>query len=227
MKRRLALLVLLVFAVSACAGSDTPTERTGSVEPEPAAPAGGGSVSEPPLSDGWERVAARDDLSGLRVAPIEEVAFSDDGTVALVRYFSGAEPCSGSTVTVDESDTTLTFTLETGLTPEAAVTTCVAALFNYEIVVPLAEPVGDRAVVLAATAGAVQDEPDPFEGAEFPTDQYLGLTEEEATELGNIEQRVVRVTAVDGEAFAVTQDFSPTRVNIELVDGIVVVAFSG
>lgn len=227
MKRCIALLMMAILALSACNGNDTPGQSS-----EPAPPSEGrGSAPGPPPSDGWTRVQSRNDLSGLRVAPIEEIAWNDDGTIALVRYVSGAEPCSGSVVTVDESDTMVTFTLETGLTPEAAVTLCVAALFNYEISVPLAAPVGDRAVVLTAAGEAAgageREQPDPFEGAEFPTDQYVGLTEAEANDLGSIEQRVIRVVAVDGEFFAVTEDFSPTRVNIELVDGVIVNAYSG
>lgn len=226
MKRPFCLLLLLILSLSACAGSDTPAQPS---DPEPAAPGGdsGAPGQEPPASDGWTRVLARDDLSNLRVAPIEEIAWNDDGTVALVRYISGAEPCSGSTVTVEETETMITFTLETGLTPEAAFSTCVAALFNYEIAVQVSAPVGDRAVVLAAAGDGEREQPDPFEGAVFPTDQYLGLSEDEARAMGEVEQRQIRVVSVDGEDFALTMDEVPTRVNIALVNGVVTDAYSG
>lgn len=226
MKRCTALLILLVMSLAACSDDDSPAQ----LSEEPADP-GDNTVVAPPPSNGWTRVQSRSDLSGLRVAPIEEISWNDDGTVALVRYLSGAEPCSGSTVSVEETPTTVTFTLETGLTPEAAVSACVAAIFNYEIAVPLAAPLGDRTVVraLGESSGDGDAGPpaDPLDGAVFLTDQYLGLTEAEAFELADVEQRPIRIVSADGEYFPVTEDFSPGRVNIELLDGIVANAFGG
>ena len=86
---------------------------------------------------------------------------------------------------------------------------------------------GNRDVIAVAAATAPPATEDPFEGAVFPTDQYVGLTQLEAEALGEVEQRVVRVVRIDDEFFALTQDLSPTRVNIEIEAGVVVAATSG
>ena len=207
-----------------------PPEEIPEFEPpepaEPTDPVTGGDIPAPNAD--WERVQSRDDLDQLRAVAIEELAWNDDFTVALVRYIGPAEPCSGSRVTLAETDTLVKFTLESGLPPDAAVISCIAAILPYEIAVPLAAPLGDRDVDLVDPADvAAPPPPDPFEGAVFPVDQYFGITEDEAIALAEIEQRELRVVARDGEFFTVTEDFRPTRVNVEIIDGVIVNAFSG
>ena len=74
---------------------------------------------------------------------------------------------------------------------------CIAAILPYEIAVPLAAPLGDREIELVDPSEVAAPPPtDPFEGAVFPTDQYLGLTEAEAAELAAIEQRPLRIVAL-------------------------------
>lgn len=51
---------------------------------------------------------------------------------------------------------------------------------------------------------------------------FLGLTEGEAYDLAAAHGLTVRVVGRDGECFAVTLDLRDDRINLELVDGVVV-----
>lgn len=57
--------------------------------------------------------------------------------------------------------------------------------------------------------------------------RYVGLTLEAATALADSESRASRVVSIDGVRQVVTADWSPTRVNFFLVDGIVKLAIGG
>lgn len=57
--------------------------------------------------------------------------------------------------------------------------------------------------------------------------RYIGLTLEAARQLAETERRASRVINIDGEQQVVTMDWSPTRVNFFLVDGVVTVAIGG
>lgn len=174
----------------------------------------------------YVRTTSRPDLLSPTPATIDELV-AGDGENVLVRYMNGAEPCAWARVTTTETNTTVEVLLETGLNPDAAAMSCIAQISAYEIEAQLTAPVGDRELI-ASSAGllppAVED---PLDGAVFPTDQYLGLTESEAMALGDVEQRVVRVARIDDENFMLTEDFRPSRVNIEIEAGVVVTATSG
>lgn len=60
------------------------------------------------------------------------------------------------------------------------------------------------------------------DGTETPAPEYLGLTEEEAADLAVEQGLTMREVGRDGECFAITMDLRDDRVNIELIDGIVV-----
>lgn len=85
-------------------------------------------------------------------------------------------------------------------------------------------------VVLAVTAcGSEADSgpgelPDPVCISEVgtPTSDFVGLSEDEATELAEERDLQVRVVGRDGECFPVTEDLRNDRVNLELVDDVVV-----
>lgn len=57
--------------------------------------------------------------------------------------------------------------------------------------------------------------------------RYVGLTLEAATALADSESRASRVVSIDGVRQVVTADWSPSRVNFFLVDGIVKLAIGG
>jgi hypothetical protein len=61
-----------------------------------------------------------------------------------------------------------------------------------------------------------------------PVDQYgiVGRSVDEATAILNDADLTLRVVIENGEALAVTEDFSTTRVNVEVADGVVVAVVS-
>jgi hypothetical protein len=61
-----------------------------------------------------------------------------------------------------------------------------------------------------------------------PADQYgiVGRSVDEATKVLDAEGLTIRVVIEDGEALAVTEDFSTSRVNVEVADGVVVAVVS-
>ncbi len=71
----------------------------------------------------------------------------------------------------------------------------------------------DRSISLGSTP------PDP---AASPIADYIGLTELEAAQLADTRGVAFRVSSIDGEPQALTMDFVEDRVNVELVNGVVV-----
>lgn len=59
------------------------------------------------------------------------------------------------------------------------------------------------------------------------TDQYLGLTEQEAEKLAKDNAFTIRVAGRDGECYALTMDYRTDRVNVYLEDGTVTAATIG
>ena len=151
-----------------------------------------------------------------------------DGDNVVVRYMNGAEPCSLARVTVTEGPDQVEVLLETGAHPNAAAMSCIALVSGYEILTPLQNPLGERSLIAIASGAQPElEEEDPFAGAVFPTDHYIGLTLEEAQAMADIEGRPLRVSVLEGEALAGTMDYSPTRVNVEIASGVIVAASSG
>ena len=93
-------------------------------------------------------------------------------------------------------------------------------------VLPMPEPLPVESVPVDNVPGdpAVPPEVDPVVAQEALVGLLEADAEKVATELG----WTIRVAERDGEVFALTADFSPTRVNLEIVDGVVTaVAFIG
>jgi hypothetical protein len=69
---------------------------------------------------------------------------------------------------------------------------------------------------------------EPPAGVPEPVDEYgiVGLGVDEATKVLDAEGLTLRVVVEDGEALAVTDDFSTSRVNVETADGVVVAVVS-
>jgi hypothetical protein len=86
------------------------------------------------------------------------------------------------------------------------------------------------ALVLAAcgtdeTGGSAELPGEPVcivEGTETPAPEYIGLTEPEAADLAVEQGLMLREVGRDGECFVITMDLRDDRVNVELIDGIVV-----
>ena len=66
--------------------------------------------------------------------------------------------------------------------------------------------------------------------AEIPLDEanaLLGMTEAEATSYAESQGWTVRIASRDGEQFALTMDYMPTRVNLSIDQGLVSYVFIG
>jgi hypothetical protein len=70
-----------------------------------------------------------------------------------------------------------------------------------------------------------ESEPSPDERAErlvASIEQDGPMTEDEFAEVADALGLTVRVVRLDGEDLAITMDFSPTRANVEVANGLVV-----
>lgn len=208
-------------------------DRAAPPTPRPDAGAPGAAVTSPPRppapsedpDTGWQRIEPMRNLLDPRPAQPEELLIASDGRTVLIRFWNGVPPCSGARASVTETATTVEVLLETGANPNAATMTCIALAGAYELAVPLDAPLAGRDLV--ATSAPAPPPGDPFEGAEFSTDQYLGLTLAEAEDLARVEQRPFRIGRIDDEQFALTMDFVANRVTVEVEAGIVVSAMGG
>lgn len=215
-----------------------------------------GPTPDPVVEDdaGYEPTIAMDDLTAPQAHPIDEVVVSDDGLTLGVRYQASTEPCSGARAVVAEDDTTVTVTLESGLHPDAASMSCIQQIVAYELAVALEAPLGDRDLAFdGADAGSGDDGDDTTSdnggnddaandgGDDGDDDQgdgmsddglsapeaFVGLSIDEATALADREGRAWRIARQDDEQFALTEDYSPDRVNFEVDGGTVTVATAG
>lgn len=97
---------------------------------------------------------------------------------------------------------------------------CSAGADTNQIRIPLAEPIGDRRIytsTVPATQGA-------SEAAELLADRLIGLDEDEAVSMIQLEGFEVRdVTGAD----AVESDFRPDRINVERSEGVIEFATVG
>jgi len=75
--------------------------------------------------------------------------------------------------------------------------------------------------------GSAGNTPEDPRSDEQMTEQYLGLTEQEAEALAQDEGHTIRVAGRDAECFALTMDYREDRVNIYLEDDTVVAATQG
>ncbi|MGI9596815.1 MAG: hypothetical protein ACR2QK_11685 [Acidimicrobiales bacterium] len=135
------ILVALLALAGACGNGDDleaeqPTENGAAEDASADLPASDHTLTE-----------SHPELISAEKAAIDSVAAIDDRTLA-VRYQNGSEPCSLANVTVTETEGSITVLLETGLHPNAAAMSCIAQVIDYEIRVELADPVGDREIVI-------------------------------------------------------------------------------
>jgi hypothetical protein len=203
---------------AAAPGEADPDDQTGRIEGAPA------------MND-YQSTLPMNELLDPQTAVIDELVVDDDDRTVRVRYQNGVEPCSGARVSLIESAERVEIRLETGANVDAAAMTCIAMIQGYEQTVTLTQPLGDRELIAVVPDGDQAAAPptadDPMAGATFSSDYYIGLSRAEAEDLASTEGRDLRVAVEDGEAFMLTSDFSPSRVNIELVDGIVADAWGG
>jgi len=140
--RLLALAAAVSLGLAAC-GPDDPDTTTETTE-DLVQPTDDGADSD------YTPLTPRADLISLAPGAIDEIVADPTNDSQLLLHFEGAaEPCSGAAVTVTESSTSVIIEFQVGLDPNAAAMSCIAQVFDYEIVIPLEAPLGDRTINIA------------------------------------------------------------------------------
>lgn len=101
----------------------------------------------------WRRVEPRPGMADVHLIAFRRARPTGERAV-LVRFYSGVEPCSVlDHVHVDYGDDAVTVTLYEGHEPGSENEVCVEVAEAKEVLVPLEEPLGDRAVRDGAPRG--------------------------------------------------------------------------
>jgi hypothetical protein len=214
-------LLMLALLLAACgtetgalgdgrADGDAPS--LGRPDDDVSAPGDGGD-GDAPIQ--WARIDARFDIVDGHLGYIDEVIVDpDDDTVVLVRFFGGVPECYGSYATlVSQTADEIVVELQVGTVPfEGEPPVCIEIALAQEIAISLDQPAGD-AVLRSA-------QPDAAVG-------FIGMDKDAAIVLAESEGTVWRIASEDGESFALTMDYVPTRVNFDIEAGVVVSAWMG
>lgn len=230
MQRFLTPLIALVLALAACGSStsevgtgsgDTP-DTTSADTPIPVEPDGGiGDGAEPlPEQPVNERVITDDQpVDGKVTAPTEVVVNPENDRELWVRFVGGDPNCTAAYVTVlTESSETIALELVVGITSDALVKSCLAGEFNLRVDVALGESATGKRISFVSPP---VDQDPPLVTPDLSTDGFVGLTQDQAETLADENLLVWRITRDGDEFFAVTEDYSPSRLNFELDDGVV------
>lgn len=232
----LSCMLVALLALSSCAsdgGDVVAGSPDGQAEPGGEDPTKGTDVDDEPTVDGDTPVTSppndtsdvtpivsRDDLTQLQPITIDDV-YTTDGSSVFIAFEGGAEPCFGAAATVSEEGNVVEVLLQSGLTPEAPTTTCIAVVLSYEMEIPLTQPLGDRTLEIHPDSRSTNRSI----GSEAT--EYIGLATPDAEALADEQNLEFRVLRIDDESFDVTDDATETRVNVEIEDDTVVTAYIG
>ncbi len=142
-----------------------------------------------------------------------------------IEFTAGAEPCLAATAEAVTTDDQVVVTLQTGITTDALAKSCRAGEFVHTLIIALDEGLDGRQVV-AADVGE-PDEPASEPVAQEFEQTLVGLSEAKAQEAVDDRGLIWRVVGRDGEAFAITMDYSTDRINVSITDGVVTESYIG
>ncbi len=151
----LAIVAALSLSATACGSDDEAIEDADlPVQNDDGDDDGSGDVEEEvdpgDVTPGYTRLTPRSDLISLQPGVAEEIIVDPDNDQQLLLHFQGAaEPCSGAAVSVEETDTSVIVDLQVGLDPNSAAMSCIAQVFDYEVILRLDAPLGDRTINVA------------------------------------------------------------------------------
>lgn len=164
-------------------------------------------------------------VDGRVTTPTEVVLNPDNPSELWIRFIGGAQPCTAASATIiTETPDELAVELVVGITSDAAAKSCLAGQFPLRLEVELSEPGTGKAISWTpaeSSSDIAQVTPD------LTTDDFVGLSEAEATALAEENILEFRIVRVDGEWFGVTDDYRPGRLNFEIDDGVVTVVTLG
>ncbi len=247
----LSVLAVIVLILAACGDDETPVS-TGSdsgdaVADTPGSPADGedGAADEEPIpvepdegiGDGAEPlpdtpppsnetvITDTDMVDPKLTAPYEVVVNPDDPTVLWVRFIGGDPNCTAAeAILLTETPDEVNVELQVGITQDALSRSCLAGEFNLRVDVPLNESAEGKRISWAQPTGG--DEPQ-LVTPDLTVDDFVGIPQAEAEALADENIIPWRIGRIDGEFFALTEDYNPGRLTFEIDDGIVTAAVLG
>lgn len=230
MKRTITtLFIALGLVLAACGGDSTPVATGGEDdgvgdEPGQAEPDADREPStEEPAA--VETLITDGDAVDPRVtAPSEVLLNPADPTELWVRFVGGDPNCTAASATLlTETPDALAIELLVGITQDALARSCMAGEFNLRVDVALNESGEGKSISWVPPAA---DEA-PVVTPDLSTDDFIGLTEEEAAAIA--EENIIpwRIGRIDGDSFPLTEDFNPGRLTFQIDDGIITSATLG
>ncbi|MEM7337468.1 MAG: hypothetical protein AAF467_02405 [Actinomycetota bacterium] len=153
-----------------------------------------------------------------------------------LQFTAGDINCLAADATAAVVGDEIVVELLVGITTDALAKSCVAGEFEHSITIPLTEGLDGRELVYdvgTSSSGGVTEEADDEEQAELEPDPrpfevaLVGLSEAAAREAAEAAGYQWRVVHRDGQDFAVTLDYNENRVNVTIVDSVVVEATRG
>lgn len=232
----LILALFLILTLAACGsttevGTGSPDDDEGGEiveenieqptddEPIPVEPDGGIGDGAEPLPMTEEQVITNTVMVDPQLTTPSELMLNPDNPAELWVRFIGSDPnCTAAEVILlTETPDAVEVELHVGITEDALARSCMAGEFELRVELPLAEDATGKSLS-AAQAGTAEA---PMVTPDLSTDDFIGLTEDEAAAIAAeniIEWRTVRV---DDEFLIVTQDYSLARLNFEIDDGVI------
>lgn len=155
----LAIVATLCLTAAACGSddeaiedTDLPVQNDDDGNDDDGAGSDNGSDEPDPgdVTPGYTLLTPRSDLVSLEPGVPAEIIIDPGDDQRLLLHFEGAaEPCSGAAVDVEETDSSVTIDFQIGLDPNAAAMSCIAQVFEYEVIIRLDAPLGDRTINVA------------------------------------------------------------------------------
>lgn len=235
----LATIAVVVLVAAACGAED----NTISTSPDevPSEPSDDPPAEEPVDSDlpaatpgasSEGELIGTTNVGGEIVDPkpttIDSIAILESYPEQIAVEFTAGDPaCTAATAQAFGTETDVIITLEVGITTDALSRSCVAGQVPHSITIALDEGLDGRDVVLTEVGKEKADEAIAEPEAQPFTAKIIGLSEAKAEEAVVNEGLVWRVVARDGEDFPVTLEYLEERINVNIVDGVVVDATIG
>lgn len=236
-----ALLLVLAMITVACGGTDETNTGAGDDLPTtdqpdtdlPAVDDGTADDDDPQVTDPEERrVIGSANIGGEIVDPqpheIREFVIAESYPEQIqITFVAGDVNCLAATAKALDGGDTVIISLDVGITTDALAKSCLAGEFDHTMSIALEEGLDGRDVVLADVPAPGDDEPVAAPPLPKFEETLVGLSEGPAQEAAESHNYTWRVMERDGEAFVGTTDYSESRINVAIDNGVVTRAWIG
>ncbi|RZV41183.1 MAG: hypothetical protein EX269_16710 [Acidimicrobiales bacterium] len=238
-----ALVLVLALATVACGGTDETNTGAGddlptTDQPDTDLPAGDDTGDGTDDSDTSAVIPPSDavvigsaNIGGEIVDPrpheiLSFVIAESYPEQVQITFVAGDVNCLAATATASATGQSVIVSLETGITTDALAKSCLAGEFEHTLSIALEEGLDGRDVVLADVpreegVEATAPPAPPFE------ETLVGMNEAAAQEGAESFGYTWRVMQRDGEDFVGTTDYSESRINVAITDGVITRAWIG